>query len=423
MLRSRITAAAVGATVLGVTAALVPTVSTANVSVDAASAVVTWKDSAADFTAAPEGTFPLTDQWYWAALSDPTAGGKITDFATLDEDGVSVSEGEAVGLVRGLTKPVAPSDLGALASGISSTTTGATTFGLAIQEGDDDSAQTVVFATDQANGEGVVDGLSNWLDPETGEVESTSALAADLRAADAEVVGYIVYVGIDVAGEVTAPPATDEPTETPAPTDEPTTAPTDEPTVAPTDEPTTAPTDEPTTAPTDEPTAPTTPVEQAPGAELKSLASPLESSAQALAADASGSISSLRIDDTTTYFTPQPTAAARLVTSSATLTEATTTGVRVQGSGFAPFEVVGAGVGTSAQGTDIPGVALRADAEGNVAGTIVLPADFVNAAGTYTIGLVGTSSAQTAQATLTVTADPAVAPVAVPVPGTATFTG
>ncbi|PYY43504.1 hypothetical protein DEJ03_13400 [Curtobacterium sp. MCLR17_043] len=398
VLRSRITAAAVGATVLGVSAALVPTVSTASVSTGAASAIVTWTDSADDFTAAPTGTFPLTDQWYWASVTDLDAGGTITDHATIDEDGLSVSEGEAVGLVRGLNKPVAASDFPALAAGISTTTTGATSFGIAVREGGDDSAQTVVFATDETSGDGISDGASNWIDPSTGEVESTTTLTADLEAADAQVVGYVVYVGIDIAGEVVAPP-----TETPDPTDTPTPAPTVDGAPAPTAE--------------------------APGAELKSLAAPLQANGQALAADASGSISALRIDDTTTYFTPQPTAAAKLLTPTATLTEATTTGVRIQGSGFAPNELVGAGVGTGAQGTEISGVAFRADAEGNVSGTIVLPADFVNIAGAYSVGLVGASSAQAAQAELTVTADPAAAgdpgtaPVAVPVPGTANFTG
>ncbi|MBF4606269.1 hypothetical protein [Curtobacterium sp. VKM Ac-1393] len=399
MLRSRITAAAVGATVLGVTAALVPTVSTANVSSGAASAVVTWTDSAADFTAAPEGTVPLTDQWYWAALSDPTGGGKITDHATIDEDGLSVSTGEAIGVIRGLNNPVAPSELGALVAGAGAETTGVTSFGLAIQEGGDSSAQTVVFAAGDGDA-GLSGSSTEWIDPSTGTTESTSELAAALKAADAEVVGYIVYVGIDIAGEITAPPATDEPTETPAPAETPTTAPTP-----------------PTTEAPD-----TTP---APGTELKSLASPLESSAEPLAADASGSISALRIDDTTTYFTPQPTAAVRLVTTSATLTEATTTGVRVQGSGFAPNELVTAAVGDAADAVAIPGVQFRADADGNVSGTIVLPADLVDGAGTYVLGLVGLSSAQTAATPLTVTADPATgtAPVAVPVPGTATFTG
>ncbi|PYY54179.1 hypothetical protein DEJ17_14455 [Curtobacterium sp. MCSS17_011] len=399
VLRSRITAAAVGVTVLGVTAALVPTVSTASVSTGAASAIVTWTDSADDFTAAPTGTFPLTDQWYWASVTDLGAGGTITDHATIDEDGLSVSEGEAVGLVRGLNKPVVASNFPALAAGISTTTTGATSFGIAVQEGGDDSAQTVVFATDETSDDGISDGASNWIDPSTGEVESTTTLTADLEAADAQVVGYVVYVGIDIAGEVIAPP-----TETPDPTDTPTPA---------------APTVDGAPAPTAE----------APGAELKSLAAPLQANDQALAADASGSISALRIDDTTTYFTPQPTAAAKLLTPTATLTEATTTGVRIQGSGFAPNELVGAGVGTGAQGTEIPGVAFRADAEGNVSGTIVLPADFVNTAGAYSVGLVGASSAQAAQVELTVTADPAAAgdpgtaPVAVPVPGTANFTG
>jgi len=402
VLRSRITAAAVGATVLGVSAALVPTVSTALVTSSTASAIVTWTDSADDFTAAPTGTFPLTDQWYWASVNDLGGGGSITDHATLDEDGLSVSEGEAVALVRGLNTPVAPDAVPALAAGISMTTTGATTFGLAVQAGDDSTAQSVVFATDApvTDGGGTVSGTSNWIDPTTGDVESTAELAADLRDADAEIVGYVVYVGIDIAGGITPPPT--GPTETPAPTDQPTPAPTVDGAPAPTG---------------------------LPGTELKSLAAPLEVTGQALAADASGSISALRVDDTTTYFTPQPTATAELLTPTATLTAATTTGVRIQGSGFAPGETVGAGVGTDAQGTEIPGVAFRADAAGNVSGTIVLPADFVNTAGAYSVGLVGASSAQAAQAALTVTADPAAAgdagtaPVAVPVPGTANFTG
>lgn len=400
VLRSRITAAAVGATVLGVTAALVPTVSTASVSSGAASAIVTWTDSADDFTAAPTGTFPLNDQWYFAALTDLDGGGTITDHATLDEDGVSVSEGEALALVRGLNKPVAPSSLGALVAGAGAETTGATSFGLAIQDGGDSSAQTAIFAVGDGDA-GLSGSATRWIDPSTGEVESTSELAADLEESDSTVVGYIVYVGVDATEGITPTPT--EPTETPAPTDQPTPAPTVNGAPAPTTE--------------------------APGTELESLASPLEVNGQALAADASGSISALRIDDTTTYFTPQPTAAAKLPVPTATLTEATTTGVRIQGSGFAPNELVGAGVGTGAQGTDIPGVAFRADAEGNVSGTIVLPADFVNTAGAYSVGLVGASSAQAAQAALTVTADPAAAgdpgtaPVAVPVPGTATFTG
>lgn len=399
VLRSRITAAAVGATVLGVSAALVPTVSTAVVTDSAASAIVTWTDSAADFTAAPDGTVPLTDQWYWAALSDPTGGGKITDHATIDEDGLSVSTGEAVGVIRGLNKPVAASAVPALAAGISMTTTGATSFGLAVKAGGDSTAQSVVFATDEpvTDGGGTVNGTSNWIDPETGDVESTTELTADLRDADAEVVGYVVYVGIDIAGEVTAPPT--EPTETPAPTDGPTPAPTVDGTPAP---------------------------NALPGTELKSLASPLEVNGQALAADASGSISALRIDDTTTYFTPQPTATADAPTS--VRVSQTLTGFQVLGAGFAPNESVAATVTQGGETYSIRTNASVADDEGDVVVVVVLPEGAVSA-GAYTATLEGRSSSQTASADGSFIADPAAAtdpgtaPVAVPVPGTATFTG
>ncbi|WP_175472160.1 hypothetical protein, partial [Curtobacterium sp. MCBA15_003] len=181
-------------------------------------------------------------------------------------------------------------------------------------------------------------------------------------------------------------------------------------------EPTAEPT--PTEIPSAEPTAPAVLPD-----DLKTLAAPLESSSQALAADASGSISALRVDDTTTYFTPQPTAAVRAVAASTSLTEATTTGVRVQGSGFAPYETVTAAIGDEADATVIPGVQFTADADGNVSGSIVLPADLVDAAGTYALGLVGLSSAQSATTAIVITADAGTAPVAVPVPGTAAFTG
>lgn len=401
VLRSRITAAAVGATVLGVSAALIPTVSTAVVTSTAASAIVTWTDSADDFTAAPTGTFPLTDQWYWASVTDLDGGGSITDHATLDEDGLSVSEGEAVGLVRGLNKPVPASSVPALAAGISMTTTGATSFGLAVQEGGDASAQTVVFATDApetGDGVGISDGTSNWIDPATGEVESTTELTADLEAADAQVVGYVVYVGIDVAADTTAPP-TPEPTETPAPTDEPTPAPTVDGTPAPT---------------------------ALPSSELKSLAAPLEANGQSLAADASGSISALRIDDTTTYFTPQPTATIDAPTS--VRVSQTLTGFQVTGAGFAPNESVAATITQGGETYSIRTNASVADDEGDIVVVVVLPEGAVSA-GAYTATLEGRSSSQTASADGTFIADPAAAgdpgtaPVAVPVPGTANFTG
>ncbi|MBT1630843.1 hypothetical protein [Curtobacterium flaccumfaciens] len=388
VLRSRIAAAAVGVTVLGVTAALVPTVSTATVPTTSASPNVTWTDSAADFTAAPETAVPLTDQWYWASLGDPTAGGSITDHATIDADGLSVSAGEAVGIIRGLTKPVAPSGLGALVSGASATTTGATSFALAIQSTADSSDQTVVFAA--GDGDAGLSGASTeWIDPATGTTESTSELATDLSDAGAQVVGYIVYVGLDASTGIPAPGPTDEPT---APTTE-------------------------SPAPTVAPTDPTV----APGGPLD-LSAPLESTAQALAADASGSVSALRVDDTTTYFTPQPTAVTSVED---TRVSQSVSGFQVVGSGFAPAEGVQA---TITQGGETYAVATNAsvaDQDGDVVVVVALP-EGVATAGAFTATLVGTSSGQTASAAATFIADPAgpaVAPVAVPVPGTASFTG
>lgn len=402
MLRSRITAAAVGATALGAAAVLVPTGSTALSSVAAASTIVTWTDSASDFRAAPTtGSIPLTDQWYWADLADLGSGGTITDHATLDEDGLSVSEGEAVGLIRGLTEPVGPDGLGALAAGLDLTTTGATSFGLAVQAGDSGD-QSVVFATDEpesGDGTGVIDGITNWIDPTTGEVETTTELAADLRDADAEVVGYLLYVGIDVAAESSAPPVA-APDETPAPTETPT----------PTVDGASAPS---ASAPSD-----------LPGAGLQSLAAPLETNGQALAADASGSVSALRVDDTTTYFTPQPTATVEAP--SDTRVSQTLTGFQVTGTGFAPYESVTATITQGGETYAVRTNASVADQDGDVVIVVVLP-EGVASAGAYTATLLGLSSGQTASADGSFVADaatdPGTAPVAVPVSGTATFTG
>ncbi|MFJ4222498.1 hypothetical protein [Curtobacterium luteum] len=408
MLRSRITAAAVGATALGVAAVLVPTGSTALSSVAAASTIVTWTDSASDFRAAPTtGSIPLTDQWYWADLADLGSGGTITDHATLDEDGLSVSEGEAVGLIRGLTEPVRPDGLGALAAGLDLTTTGATSFGLAVQAGDSGD-QSVVFATDEpvsGDGTGVIDGTTNWIDPTSGEVETTTELAADLRDADAEVVGYLLYVGIDVAAESSAPPVA-TPDETPAPT--------------PTVDGASAPSASAPSASAPSASAPS----DLPGAGLQSLAAPLEANGQALAADASGSVSALRVDDTTTYFTPQP--AATVEAPSDTRVSQTLTGFQVTGTGFAPYESVTATITQGGETYAVRTNASVADQDGDVVIVVVLP-EGVASAGAYTATLLGLSSGQTASADGSFVADaatdPGTAPVAVPVSGTATFTG
>lgn len=393
MLRSRIAAAAVGAVALGVSAALVPAVSNAETpaTTPTASPVVTWKDAAGDFTrVAVADTIPLNQNWYFADLADDSAK-SITDIATLDEDGLSVSDGDAVGLVHGLTAAVDGKNLPKLVAAASAKTTGATSIGLVLQEKGTDTAQRAVVAADGLQGAD-----TTWIDPEESGTETTSELAAQLQEDGTTVVGTIVYLGIDVAPTPAPAPTTPPATETPAPDA------TDTPAPDATDTPAPAPTETPAPA-TDAPA----PLE-------------LRSQSSRLAADASASISALTVGDTTTYFTPQPTAAVKLLATSATVTEATTTGIRVQGSGFAPGEVVTAGVGTSEQGTELPG-SLVADEDGNVSGTVVLPADFVVDPGTYTVTLIGASSGQSASTTVTVTADPAA--VAVPVPGTATFTG
>jgi hypothetical protein len=138
------------------------------------------------------------------------------------------------------------------------------------------------------------------------------------------------------------------------------------------------------------------------------------------AVPATSGIASIRFGDLTTYFTPQPTPVLILARASFTSVQASTTGIPVSGSGFAPGETVTVGLGTGQSGGEVEGVAFVADADGNASGTVVLQAGLEP--GTfYTLALVGSSSGQVASNPFTITAGAAA--VAVPVPGEATFTG
>lgn len=408
LLRSRIVAAAVGAAALGVSAALVPTVSTAGtVAGTTASPVVQWKDAADDFTrVSPTGDVPLDEDWYWAPLAADGDAESITDVAALDEDGLSVSAGDAVGLVHGLSSPVDGAGLSDLVADAAVDSTGAVGFGLAVQEAGTDTAQQAVIAVGGLQGDD-----TEWsrLGTSGSATESTADLAAELTDAGDEVVGYVLYVGFDPTTGTTPTPGDGT-----TPGDGATTPPAAEPTA----DPTTAPAD-PTTPPAAEPTAdPTTP--PADGTEPVGGTEPvaLLSQSERLAADASAAVSAVRVGDTTSYFTPQPTAAA--TAGQVPLAQAVS-GFQVSGTGFAPNEVVAASVSQGDQTSTDETNASVADEDGNVVVTVRLP-EGAATAGAYSVTLLGASSGQTATASSVFVAD-GTAPVAVPVPGRATFTG
>jgi len=144
-------------------------------------------------------------------------------------------------------------------------------------------------------------------------------------------------------------------------------------------------------------------------------------------------VSSITVGGVTTRFTPAPTFTVAPGTVPAAALR--TTGVAVSASGFLPGETVTAGYGAGSTGNALA-TTFVADADGAVAGTLVVPAD--TAGGDYTLTLVGSTSALRLQAALVVTADPAVpapaapaagavpsavAPVATPVRAAASFTG
>lgn len=373
MTRSRLAVASLSAAALGLAAVLVPTASIAEpiTETPAASAQVIWADAADDFTEIPftgPAEFTLLDAWQWTAPAE-SSGSTLAEYGTFGENGFTSNGTSPVALVHGLPAPISGAELsGFLAD--SATNVGPEAFtGVFIA----DTSEEVPFVTTITTVDGFHGEDTLWQGGTT-----TEELAAELTAEGASVVGYlVVFPGV-------------VPTGSPIPDDEP----------------------QPELLRSsglldDTQTLDELFAAQSGGAALRAAAVP----------DAAG-IASLRIGDLTTYFTPQPTAALALSSTSITVSQATTTGFTVSGSGFAPGEIVSSGIGTGAMGDSLPDTFI-ADADGNVSGTIVLPAAWA-AAGDYFIVLVGESSGQVASSALAITG---AAPVAVPVPGEATYTG
>ncbi|MFJ3379843.1 hypothetical protein ACIPJ2_05505 [Curtobacterium sp. NPDC090217] len=366
MLRSRIAAAAVGATVLGITAALVPTVSNAaDPAVATATPVVQWADSAADFTQLSEDADTVSSAgWSYIAISETSGvkGTSIDDVATFGANGIELKQDSLLLLARGLPTAVTPTDLPAVVAAADANIGGAGRVGVLTAKADSpDTIDGSVYSTS-----GFAGADTTWASA-SGD-EDTAAFAAELTANDEVVVGYTAIIGQQAAArqqqrlqEV---------------------------------------------APEIAPSAATSTGSVA----LAAVVTPTDSG-----------IASFAFGDTTTYFTPQPTAAATVGAASYTVTQATTAGVQVTGSGFAPNEVISFGLSLDGNGGELEGLTLVADADGNVSGTIVLPASFVPGPGTYSLAVVGNSSGQSLFTPLVITADPA--PVATPISGRATFTG
>ncbi|MFS0852042.1 hypothetical protein [Microbacterium sp. 179-I 3D4 NHS] len=366
MTRTRFTAAALSAAVLGLTAALIPTASIAAadpVATPPASPQVTWADGPDHFTPF-DGA--ITDEWRWLAPFSSEED-SLGDFAAFDANGVHGNGVDPLALVHGFPKPVQPAAVPALIAGASANAGPAVTVGLLVSDtvvDTDVPSQSfrTVFAA-----EGLQGPATQWDGYGDGTV-STAVLAQLLDEEEATVLGYFVSFP-------SAPVRTDDPgAEDADPSDE---------------------------------------------QFLELLSAPAGVALRAAVPDFAG-IADLRFGDLTTYFTPQPTAALTLARASFTSVQASTTGIPVSGTGFAPGETVTVGLGTGQSGGEIEGVTFVADADGNVSGTVVLPAG-LEPGDFYTLALVGASSGQFASNAFAIAA--AAAPVAVPVPGEATFTG
>lgn len=397
VLRSRIAAAAVGATVLGLSAALVPSVSTAVPvsTVPAASSTVLWTDSATDFAALPATATAdsLTDRWYGAAYTAFNGDGTVTTSSidtagTFGPDGFTLNQQAPVALAHGFETPLQPADLPAALRDAHVDATGNSNFAVFVQYPGTDEALARFAASDVPSG---LDGVDTLWGPD-GTENSTADFVAQLEQQGATIVGYGEYLGLSIEGSTAGQES--------APTDE--------------------------STPNDESTP-----DAAPGDQFSTLAAPAvgdaadpaageAAAAPAAIAAAPASLASITFADTTTYLTPQPTAALTVGSASVSATQATTTGTAVSGTGFAPGETVTVGLVAGQAGNEVPGVTFVADADGNVSGTVVLPTGLAPP-GSYELVLLGRSSAQRAAAALTITADPAA--VAVAVPAKATFTG
>jgi hypothetical protein len=407
VLRSRVTAAAFGVSVLGLTAALVPTISVAaDDTVAPATSVVSWADGADDFTAidTDSATPAIPAGWSWLGLQE----GSETEYATaLDQvatfsvKGITAKDGAAVVLLHGLQATVTPDAVSALVADASATAGGDTEVGLLIAKA---SSPKLVEETVYSDG-GLQGADTQWLSG--GSAESTGDLAAELTANGEVVFGYAVLLN---GSTIAAPPTTDEP----APTATPTPTATATPTATP------LPTQTPTVTPNAAPSARVATPESGLEKLLPQSSAAAAPSARAAVVPADSGIADLVIDDTTTYFTAQPTAAAKTVTSPLTVSQATSTGFTVNGTGFAPGETIRVALTASETGIPLPGT-LVADADGAFTATVVLPADTTPSS--WNVEFTGVSSAQVAYAPIDIVADPAVAPVATPISGRATFTG
>lgn len=368
MTRSRLTVAAVSAAALGLAAVLVPTASIAEPITETppASAQVIWADGADDFsTVDGDGetfSFPK-DAWSWTApVIDDAA---LTDYATFDANGIASNGTSAFAVIRGLSKPVSGTDLPAVLAEASLNAGPDVTFAVFLGSADGTSADVVVPAVGGLNGTDTQWGAGN-------ETMDTAEFAGTLGESNLVIVGYLLSFAGNIPSPSPSPTVTEDP-------------------------------------------------EEEVGIPLLQLLSAPSQGISARAAEPGvNGAASLRFGDLTTYFTPQPAAALMLARASYTPVQASTTGIPVTGSGFAPGETVTVGLSTGQSGSDVPGVTFVADADGNVAGVVVLPAEFATP-GEYSLVLVGSSSGQFAASALVITAG--AAPVAVPVPGEATYTG
>ncbi|MFK0401244.1 hypothetical protein ACIQTT_02845 [Microbacterium sp. NPDC090225] len=379
MIRSRLAVASLSASALGLAAVLVPTASIAEpiTETPAASARVIWADAPDDFTPfAPtelDEEFAIADEWQWIAFAG-TEGSTLSDFGTFDANGFTSNATSPIGLVHGVPAPVSGDEFIAFMENSSTNSGAEVETGVFIAGDGVEAPQVTTIAT--------VDGFhgisTQWGAGEVGM--STEQFASELAESGYAVIAYYAILPGD-APVITSPPA------------------------------------DPENPPVLRQAAPSV-LDDAPTFEERLAAQGGGVALRAAAVPEAAGIASFRIGDLTTYFTPQPTAALALGSASITVSQATTTGFTVSGSGFAPGEIVSSGIGTGAMGDSLPDTFV-ADADGNVSGTIVLPAAWATA-GDYFIVLVGESSGQVASSALAITG---AAPVAVPVPGEATYTG
>lgn len=149
-------------------------------------------------------------------------------------------------------------------------------------------------------------------------------------------------------------------------------------------------------------------------------------------AGSTGTVTAVQFGGDTTYFTPDPEGTYQ--PTSSTVSEVSTDGIHVIGSGFFPGETIAVGFvkSTAQSGGPIDGLTITADENGAVDEQLVIPASAVSGAGTYRLVLIGETSGIALSNDYTVTADPSApatpaptppAQVPTPVRAAATFAG